>query len=114
MYVDMGFGKDLRPGWDTFSSSKLKQKGKYVTFSNGDRIFQKRSQRYQTGHFLPSELDFAHRMFNRLHYRTSMVKYDDEEKDIEPVLKDVVETFNDLVKGKIRLQPQKFPERPED
>lgn len=42
-----------------------------------------------------------------------MTKYDkDEEKDIEPVLKDVVETFNDLVKGKIRLQPQKFPDQP--
>ena len=85
---------------------------KQVIYSNGNTNDQNRSQRYQAGHFLPSEVDLAHRMFNDM-YNYSVDKYNDnKERDIGPVLEDVVETFNDLVKGKVRLQPQKFPDQP--
>lgn len=83
----------------------------FVTFADGRRKQYKRTERYEEGNFLQHELEFSRRIFSAMHY-CEMMYYNgctNTNVTIEPMVKNIVRTFKELMDGSIRLQPQDLP-----
>jgi hypothetical protein len=83
----------------------------HVTFADGRRKQYTRTERYKEGNFLQHELEFSRRIFSAMHY-CEMKYYDgctNNNVDIEPMVRNIVITFKELMDGGIRLLPQELP-----
>lgn len=83
----------------------------FVTFADGRQKQYKRTERYKEGNFFQHELEFSRRIFSAMHY--CEIKYyngcTNTNVDIEPMVRNIVRTFKELMNGGIRLLPQELP-----